>query len=138
MPKRESIVRSEIKTVCDIMRRDDGTNATVDYMEQLSWMLFLKIHESIEEKNEELALLEGRQYIPVIDKKFRWSNWARNKDWLGKPKESLAEFVENVEEEFKKLQRPEDALIHFIDNILFPYLRNLSGTPEREKVAEIF
>ncbi len=138
MSKRESLVTSDIKSACDIMRRDDGTNATVDYMEQLSWMLFLKIHESIEERNEELALIEGKQYIPVIDKKFRWSNWAKNKDWIGKPKESLAEFVDSVEEEFKKLQNPENALIHFIDNILFPYLRNLSGTPEREKVAEIF
>jgi len=136
--KRESLIKSDIKAACDIMRRDDGTNATVDYMEQLSWLLFLKMFEKVEEEAEEMALLEGRKYTPIIDKKFRWSNWVRGKDWLAKPKEALREFVDDVEEEFKKISKPENALIHFIDNILFPYLRNLSGTPEREKVADVF
>jgi len=138
MSKRESIVKSDIKAACDIMRRDDGTNATVDYMEQLSWLLFLKIFEKVEQEAEEMALLEGMEYTPIIDKKFRWSNWARGKDWLAKPKEALKDFVDDVEEEFKKISKLENALIHFIDNILFPYLRNLSGTPEREKVADVF
>jgi len=138
MSKRESIVKSDIKAACDIMRRDDGTNATVDYMEQLSWLLFLKILEKVEEEAEEMALLEGMEYTPIIDKKFRWSNWAKGKDWLAKPKEALKNFVDDVEEEFKKIPKSENALIHFIDNILFPYLRNLSGTPEREKVADVF
>ena len=137
MSKRDSLVKSEIKSACDIMRRDDGTNATVDYMEQLSWMLFLKIFEKVEEQNEELAMLEGKEYKPVIDKKFRWSNWTK-KDWIGNPKESLVEFVDDVDEEMKKIPNIENTLIHFIDNILFPYLRDLSGTPEREKVAEVF
>ncbi len=136
--KKNSLVANEIKAACDILRRDDGTNATVDYMEQLSWMLFLKIFESVEKESEEIAMLEGRKYIPIIEKKFRWSNWAQNKDWIGKPKESLAEFVKNIEEEFKKIPNKENTLIYFIDNILFPYLKNLSGTPEREKVSEIF
>ena len=136
--RRESLIKSDIKAACDIMRRDDGTNATVDYMEQLSWLLFLKMFEKVEEEAEELALLEGRKYTPIIDKKFRWSNWAKGKDWLAKPKEALKEFVIDVEEEFKKISKPENALIHFIDNILFPYLRNLSGTLEKEKVADVF
>ena len=51
---------------------------------------------------EEIAILNGEEYIPVIDKKYRWSNWAR-KDWIGKPKECLKEFVDDVEEEFIKL-----------------------------------
>ena len=66
MSKRESIIKSDIKAACDIMRRDDGTNATVDYMEQLSWLLFLKIFEKVEEEAEEMALLEGMEYTPII------------------------------------------------------------------------
>ncbi|WP_198018150.1 type I restriction-modification system subunit M N-terminal domain-containing protein [Hippea jasoniae] len=102
MNKKEQIVKSEIKTICDIMRRDDGTNATVDYMEQLSWLLFLRIFEDVENQQKELAILEGEEYKPIIDKKFRWSNWAKNRDWIGKPKESLKNFVDDVDEEFKK------------------------------------
>ncbi len=138
MNPKEQIVKNEIKAICDIMRRDDGTNATVDYIEQLSWLLFLRIFEDVENQQEELAVLEGEEYKPIIDKKLRWSNWAKNKDWIGKPKDSLKDFVNDVDEEFTKIIKPEETLIHFINNILFPYLRNLSGTPEKEKVAEVF
>lgn len=137
MEKREAIVKSEIKSACDILRRDDGTSGATDYMEQLSWLLFLKVFEGVEEELEEISALKGETYIPIVDKKYRWSNWT-NRDWIGKPKEALKGFVKNVEEEFKKIDKPEDALIHFINNILFPYLRNLQGTPEKEKIAQIF
>ena len=137
MSKREALIRSEIKTACDILRTDDGTSGATDYIEQLSWLLFLKVFEGVEEELEEISMLNGEEYIPVIDKKYRWSNWAK-RDWIGKPKECLKEFVDDVDEEFKKIDNPENAIIHFINNILFPYLRNLSGTPEREKVAQIF
>jgi type I restriction enzyme M protein len=134
---KENIVKSEIKSACDILRTDDGTSGVTDYMEQLSWLLFLKIFEGIEEELEEIANSDGKKYIKIIDNKFRWSNWA-HKDWLGKPKVVLANFVEEIDEEYKKVIHPENSLIHFIDNILFPYLRNLSGTPEKEKISQIF
>jgi type I restriction enzyme M protein len=38
-------VKSEVKAACDILRTDDGTSSVNDYMEQLSWMMFLKIFE---------------------------------------------------------------------------------------------
>ena len=120
---KESILKSEIKSACDILRRDDGTNATSDYMEQLSWMLFLKIYEKIEEQNEELAILEGKEYKNVIEPKFRWSNWA-SKDWIGNPKESLSEFVDNVDDVIESLKDNngefrEEPLIYFINAILY-------------------
>lgn len=123
MLKTESIVKSEIKSACDILRRDDGTSGVTDYMEQLSWLLFLKIFEGIEDDLEELANIEGNKYSKIIDNQFRWSNWA-HKDWIGK-------------EEFKKINNPENTLIHFIDNLLFPYLRSISGTPEKDKINQI-
>ena len=63
-------------------------------MEQLSWMLFLKIFEGMEEENEEIEKMKGEQYIPIIDKKYRWSNWDR-RDWIGKLKENLLKLIEN-------------------------------------------
>ena len=137
MTIRESLVKKEIKSACDILRTDDGTSGVLDYMEQLSWLLFLKIFESIEQELEDISELNNEKYVKIIDEKFRWSKWA-HKDWIGNPKESLKDYVDDVDVEIKKVNLSENTLIHFIDNILFPYLRGLSGTPEREKIAEIF
>jgi len=62
MEKREALVKSEIKSACDILRRDDETSGATDYMEQLSWLLFLKIFEGVEEELEEKAVLKGEDY----------------------------------------------------------------------------
>ena len=130
-------IRSEVKKACDILRRDDGTSSANDYMEQLSWLLFLKIFEGIEKQQEEVANLKGEKYEYVIDPKFHWSNWA-NRDWIGKPKESLKEFVDDVNNILRVIGKQENAVIYFIDNILFPYLRSLKGNPEKEKIAQLF
>jgi type I restriction enzyme M protein len=95
------------------MRRDDGTTGVLEYMEQLSWLIFLKVFEDIEVRLEDEAKFAGKTYQPIIEPRFRWSSWAR-KDWRG------------------------EELINFINNELFPYLRNLSGSPEREKISMIF
>src|SRR5436190_7939826 len=95
------------------MRRDDGTTGVLEYMEQLSWLMFLKIFEDIEVRLASEAVFGGRRYDPIIGERFQWSNWAR-KDW-----------------------RP-DELIMFIDNELFQYLRSLTGSPEKETVSTIF
>jgi len=95
------------------MRRDDGTTGVLEYMEQLSWLIFLKVFEDIENRLEDEAKFAGREYQPIVESKYRWSSWAR-KDWRG------------------------DELIRFIDDELFPYLRSLTGTPEKEKISTIF
>ncbi len=104
---------NNIWRACDIMRRDDGTTGVLEYMEQLSWLIFLKVFEDIEVRLEDEAKFAGKPYQPIIEPRFRWSSWAR-KDWRG------------------------EELINFINNELFPYLRNLSGSPEREKISMIF
>lgn len=110
---KEQLSRSEIKSVCDILRRDDGVGAG-DYVEQLSWLLFLKVFESVETQLKELAEADAKKHQNIIDKEYSWSSWAK-KDWKDK-----------------------DELIYFINTKLFPYLRALKGSKEKEKVAEIF
>ncbi|MGQ9507626.1 MAG: type I restriction-modification system subunit M, partial [Candidatus Bathycorpusculaceae bacterium] len=104
---------NDIWRACDIMRRDDGTTGVLEYMEQLSWLIFLKVFEDIENRLEDEAKFAGREYQPIIEPKYRWSSWAR-KDWRG------------------------DELIRFIDDDLFPYLKSLRGTSEKEKISMIF
>jgi len=104
---------NDIWRACDIMRRDDGTTGILDYMEQLSWLIFLKIFEDIEKRLEAEARFAGNTYLPVISPEYRWSSWAK-KDWRS------------------------EELIDFIDSRLFPHLRELSGNPEKEIISEIF
>jgi len=111
--KKEALTKADIKRVCDILRRDDGVGAK-DYIEQFSWLLFLKVFEGVEGQLKELDEAEGRKHKPVIEAEYQWSSWA-TKDWKDK-----------------------DELIHFINQKLFPYLKNLKGTRERDKIGEIF
>lgn len=111
--KKGSLTKSDIKRVCDILRRDDGVGAK-DYIEQFSWLLFLKVFEGVESQLKELEEAEGRKYKAVIDAEYQWSSWAK-KDWKDK-----------------------DELVHFINQKLFPYLKSLKGTREKDKIGEIF
>jgi len=113
MNSKTQLSKADIKRACDILRMDDGVGAG-NYIEQLSWLLFLKVLENIEFELRELDKTEGKEYKDIIDSDYKWSKWAK-KDWKDK-----------------------DELVYFVNQKLFPYLRNLSGTPEKEKVAEIF
>lgn len=110
---KQSLTKADIKRVCDILRRDDGVGAK-DYIEQFSWLLFLKIFEGVESQLKELEEADGRKYTGVIDKEYQWSSWAK-KDWKDK-----------------------DELIHFINIKLFPYLKALKGDSKKDKIGEIF
>lgn len=113
MVAKHSLSKSDIKRVCDILRRDDGVGAK-DYVEQLSWLLFLKVFENVEGELKELSEAEGKKYQAIIDQEYQWSTWAK-KDWKDK-----------------------DELIHFVSQKLFPYLKNLKGSREKDKIGEIF
>jgi type I restriction enzyme M protein len=51
---------NKIWNACDIMRRDDGTTGILEYTEQLSWMIFLKVFEDIEKRFEDEAKFAGK------------------------------------------------------------------------------
>lgn len=107
MTRRE--LEALIKKASDTMRSDDNTKLVTKYIEHLSWLLFLKVHEATEDEKE---LLDS-SYKRVIAGDFRWSQWA-SKDWRA------------------------DELIAFINADLFPYLRSLNSSKEGRLIATLF
>jgi len=106
---------SIIKRARDIMRKDAGLSTDVDRIPQLSWILFLKAFDDLE---KERAMLKP-DYREAIQEPYRWRDWAAHeeKDLTG------------------------DALIDFVNNKLFQYLRGLIGTDEKDQrvvIAEVF
>lgn len=107
-----------IEQIYEVMRRDGLT--LIDYVEQLSWLLFLKILSDKETEREYQAIANGKTYVPIIEEKYRFSGWAKS---IG---------AKNIETaDARKLQE-------FVYNEVIPYLRKLDGNPEQEKIAEIF
>ena len=95
-----------IKAIQDIMRKDAGVDGDAQRIGQLAWMLFLKIYSDLELETE----LDDSKYKSPTPKKFRWESWA-DEEALGK--DALTG----------------DALINFINNELFPKLKELDLTP---------
>ena len=71
-------ISSIIKNVRNIMRQDRGVSGDAQRLEQLGWMLFLKI---LDEKDQELELIRNR-YKSVIPEKFQWRNWATDPEGI--------------------------------------------------------
>ena len=69
-------MESKINRITDILRRDDGISGAMHYTEQISWILFLKFLNDLEETKNEDAELDGEVYSYVLDEKYRWNSWA--------------------------------------------------------------
>ena len=95
-----------IKRIRDIMRMDAGINGDAQRIEQMVWMLFLKVYDAKEDDWE----LNEDDYVSIIPEECRWRNWA--------PKD----------EDGKALTG--DPLLDFVNNTLFPTLKELKVTPE--------
>jgi type I restriction enzyme M protein len=119
---------NDIWRACDILRRDDNCGGAMEYVEHLSWLLFLKFFDEQEVIFESEAELVNRSYRRVIDESFRWSNW------IGKA------LGEKIGENGRRLTPEWDGekLMRFIRRELIPYLANLYGSSEREVIAGIF
>ncbi|MDG2467136.1 MAG: type I restriction-modification system subunit M N-terminal domain-containing protein, partial [Alphaproteobacteria bacterium] len=72
------------RNIDDTLRKDAGCSSELDYIEQTSWILFLKyLDDFISEKQME-ADVNNVKYIPIIDEQYRWANWAAPKKPDGK------------------------------------------------------
>lgn len=117
------------KAIDRCLREEAGCGTELDYTEQTSWLLFLKYLDGVEEDREALALIEGRDYSPILAEDFRWDSWAA-------PKNSLGHLDHN------SLDTGDD-LRDFVDKRLFPYLEGFkesasSSNTIEYKIGEIF
>lgn len=111
------------------LRAEEGTASELDYVEQTSWVLFLKYLDDLEAERADIAELEGRDYTPILDEAHEWRTWAA-------PRTPLGAFDHNA-------AKTGDDLIEFVNTDLFLYLASFRETatgPDtvEYKVGEIF
>ena len=96
------------KNIDDILYKDAGSDSELDYIQQTSWVLFLRYLDEMELEKQDEAQLKGQSYSFLIDEEYRWSSWAT-------PKKSDGSIDHN-----RALTGPD--LIDFVNINLFPYL----------------
>jgi type I restriction enzyme M protein len=117
------------KNIDDILRKDAGCSSELDYVEQTSWILFLKYLDDFEKNKQAEAALSGKVYVNILNPEYGWETWAAPKDSMGKL------------DHHKELTG--DDLKDFVNDKLFPYLKNFKTDAERPdtihyKIGEIF
>jgi type I restriction enzyme M protein len=118
------------KNLDDELRKDSGCSTELDYIEQTSWVLFLKYLDDLETERESYAKLKDEKYNRILKKEFSWSVWAAPKTSGGKL-------------DFNKVLDGED-LNDFANQKLIPYLKTFKSSSEFKpdtieyKIGEIF
>ena len=103
-----------VKRVRDIMRNDAGINGDAQRIEQIAWMLFLKVYDAKENDWE----WDEKDYQSIIPEPCRWRNWAHDENGKG---------------------ITGDTLLEFINNTLFPTLKKLpvdASTPIKKAIVQ--
>ncbi|MDD4965220.1 MAG: N-6 DNA methylase [Gallionella sp.] len=116
------------KNIDDILHKDAGCGSELDYVEQTSWVLFLKYLEDLERDKHTAAELAGEVYQPLIADEFKWQTWAMPK-------------LEGKLDHHAALTG--DDLKDFVDHKLFPYLKKFKASATHPdtleyKIGEIF
>lgn len=108
---RRQEVQQAVKNASDQMRVEGVPPR--DYVEQLSWLFFLKAFEETENRREEEAAFDDTPYRRRLDGEYRWSSWAKRTD------------------------RPDEMLL-FVNGKLFPYLQNMGDDALAIRFGRIF
>jgi len=117
------------KNIDDVLRKEAGCTTELDYTEQTSWLLFLKYLDGLEQDRADEAALQSKKYAFLLDKPYRWEEWAAPKGKDGQIDHNKA--------------LTGDDLRDFVNGKLFPYLQRFkqkaSGPNTIEyKIGEIF
>lgn len=72
------------KNIDDTLWKDAGCSSELDYIEQTSWVLFLKYLDDYESERETAAILNGESYNRILSDDYAWKTWAAPKDASGK------------------------------------------------------
>jgi type I restriction enzyme M protein len=68
-------LNAAVKSICDIMRRSNCAGA-LQYVPELTWILFLRILDEHESREAEEAEALGVPFTPTLSAPFRWRDWA--------------------------------------------------------------
>jgi len=116
------------KNIDDILHKDAGCSSELDYVEQTSWVLFLKYLDDLEKDKKTAAELSGKKYTAIIAPEYQWNKWAAPK-------------LENGKIDHNALTG--DDLKDFVDLKLFSYFKKFKISAESPdtieyKIGEIF
>lgn len=123
-------VDGAIKAICDIMRRGNVASA-LQYVPELTWILFLRILDETEDREEQEADAVGASYQASLKKPYRWKDWAAP--------------IESRDAKPNKRKELDDAgnkaFFAFVNGELIPYLKKLRdkphATPRQKVISEI-
>ncbi|MFG1284522.1 type I restriction-modification system subunit M [Xanthobacter autotrophicus] len=121
---------SLLKSARDIMRKDKGLNGDLDRLPLLTWIMFLKFLDDLEQQREEETALSGKKFKAAIEAPYRWRDWAA--DPQGVTGDELLSFI-NSDEAVRADGTKGPGL--------FAYLRSLSssnGDNRRDVIAMVF
>ena len=116
------------KNIDNILFKDAGCGSELDYVEQTSWVLFLKYLDDLERDKSTAAELSGKIYTPIIAPEYQWNVWAT-------PKLANGAIDHNA--------LTGDDLADFVNIHLFPYLKKFKASADSAdtieyKIGEIF
>ena len=120
---------SVFKAIDNILRNEAGCSNELDYVEQTSWLLFLKYLDDYETEQEEFARLSNKPYKRILNGFYRWSSWA-----APKKSDGTLDLVNAM---------TGDQLADFVEQKLFPELKKFKETASATntieyKIGEIF
>ncbi|HCN78830.1 MAG TPA: N-6 DNA methylase [Verrucomicrobiales bacterium] len=127
-PKPKTTTRSGLDSaiwgVCDILRRSNCAGA-LQYVPELTWILFLRILDETEEIEAMKAAVVGAEFRPSLEAPFRWRDWA----------------APEAPERKKLVESTTNAFYDFVNTRLIPHLKALrdkpNATPRQKVMSEI-
>jgi type I restriction enzyme M protein len=120
---------SIIKSCRQIMRKDKGLNGDIDRLPMLTWIMFLKFLDDMEQIRQEEAKLAGKRFRPGIEAPYRWRDWATKPEGV-----TGAELIAFINQD--EAVRPDGSR----GAGLFAYLRSLQSAngDRRDVIARVF
>jgi type I restriction enzyme M protein len=104
------------KNIDDILRREAGCSSELDYIEQTSWILFVKWLDDFEKERQMAAELMGQEYSGLIAPEYKWETWAAPKTALGAIDHHHALIGDDLRD--------------FVDQKLFPYPKSFKASTD--------
>jgi type I restriction enzyme M protein len=115
-------VNAAVKSICDIMRRSNCAGA-MQYVPELTWILFLRILDERETHEAENAEAVGADFAPSLKRPYRWQDWAA------------------PDSQMREKMITHGKVLGFVNGELLPYLKGLrnrpNSTPRQKVISEI-